>query len=89
MIKKPLIIVAGEPYSIFSEIFLKLYSKKIKKLKIPIILVVSKKLFTKQMLSLNYSLKLNSIKTSYILKTKIDNNFINLIDVKFKFNKIK
>ena len=28
---KPLIIVAGEPYSIFSEIFLKLYNKKIRK----------------------------------------------------------
>ena len=87
MIKKPLIIVAGEPYSIFSEIFLKLYNKKIKKLKIPIILVVSQKLFMKQMNRLNYSFKLKSIKTNNILKTKIDNNYINLIDVKFKFNK--
>ena len=42
---KPLIIVAGEPYSIFSEIFLKLYNKKLKKLKTPIILIISKKLF--------------------------------------------
>ena len=59
MTLKPLIIVAGEPYSIFSEIFLKLYNKKIKKLKIPIILIVSKKLFEKQMLKLKYSFKLN------------------------------
>ena len=56
---KPLIIVAGEPYSIFSEIFLKLYNKKIRKLKTPIILVVSKRLFKKQMLKLKYSFRLN------------------------------
>jgi len=53
MNSKPLIIVAGEPYSIFSEIFLKIYKKKIKNIKIPIILICSKKLFEKQMRSLN------------------------------------
>ena len=84
---KPLIIVAGEPYSIFSEIFLKLYKKKIKKLKTPIILIISKKLFKKQMLKLKYSYRLNSITPDEILKIKIDNNFINLIDVNFKFSK--
>ena len=84
---KPLIIVAGEPYSIFSEIFLKLYSNKIKKLKTPIILIISKRLFKKQMFKLKYSFRLNSITSDEILKTKIDNNFINLIDVNFKFNK--
>ena len=87
MTLKPLIIVAGEPYSIFSEIFLKLYKKKIKKLKTPIILIISKRLLKKQMLKLNYSFKLNSITSNEILKTKIDNKFINLIDVNFKFNK--
>ncbi len=84
---KPLIIVAGEPYSIFSEIFLKLYNKKIRKLKTPIILIVSKRLFKKQMLKLKYSFRLNSITSDKILKSKIDNNLINLIDVNFRFNK--
>ena len=84
---KPLIIVAGEPYSIFSEIFLKLYNKKIKKLKTPIILIISKKLFKKQMLKLKYSFRLNSITSDQILKSKINNNLINLIDVNFRFNK--
>ena len=84
---KPLIIVAGEPYSIFSEIFLKLYNKKIRKLKTPIILVVSKRLFKKQMLKLKYSFRLNSITSDQILKSKINNNLINLIDVNFRFNK--
>tara|TARA_Y100001970_G_scaffold255844_1_gene332976 strand:- start:20 stop:991 length:972 start_codon:yes stop_codon:yes gene_type:complete len=84
---KPLIIVAGEPYSIFSEIFLKLYNKKLKKLKTPIILIISKKLFKKQMIRLKYSFRLNLITSDEILKTKIDNNFINIIDVNFKFKK--
>ena len=84
---KPLIIVAGEPYSIFSEIFLKLYNKKIRKLKTPIILIVSKRLFKKQMLKLKYSFRLNSITSDQILKSKINNNLINLIDVNFRFNK--
>ena len=87
MTLKPLIIVGGEPYSIFSEIFLKLYNKKIKKLKTPIILILSKRLFKRQMLKLKYSFKLNLINSNEILKTKIDNKNINIIDVNFKFNK--
>ena len=50
---KPIIIVAGEPYSIFLEIFFK--SIKQKKIKKPIILIVSKKLFAKQMKKLNFN----------------------------------
>jgi len=88
MNKKPLLIVAGEPYSIFSELFLKIYFKKIKKFKIPIILIVSEKLFYRQMKKLNYSFKINNIKIKDILKKKIDNKKINIIDIKFKFNKI-
>ena len=42
---KPIIIVAGEPNSIFSEIFFKVEKKKFKS---PIILVASKKLIIKQ-----------------------------------------
>ncbi len=84
---KPLIIVAGEPYSIFSEIFLKIYKKKIKKIKSPIVLVASKNLFEKQMNKLNYYGKINSIKLSEISNIHLNNKFINLIDVSFKFNK--
>ena len=48
---KPLIIVMGEPYSIFSEILFKLYKTKIiKKFKRPIVLIGSKDLLNKQML---------------------------------------
>ena len=52
MNKKPILIVAGEPYSIFSEIFFK--SLKKLNLKRPIVLVGSKKLLEKQMKKLGY-----------------------------------
>ena len=42
---KPIIIVAGEPNSIFFELFFKVIKKKIKS---PIILIASKKLILKQ-----------------------------------------
>ncbi len=87
MKKKPLLIVAGEPYSVFSELFLKIYSTKIKKIKIPIILIASEKLFFKQMKKLGYSYKINRIETKDILKNKIDNKKINIVDVRFKFKK--
>ena len=43
---KPIIIIAGEPNSIFSEIFLKVVRKK--KYRSPVILICSKKIFLKQ-----------------------------------------
>jgi 4-hydroxy-L-threonine phosphate dehydrogenase PdxA len=42
---KPIIIVAGEPNSIFFELFFKVIKKKIRS---PIILIASKKLIIKQ-----------------------------------------
>ena len=47
MVYKPIIVVAGEPNSIFSEIFLK--SLNYKKFKSPIILIASQKLIKLQM----------------------------------------
>ena len=88
MKKKPLLVIAGEPYSIFSEIFLKIYKKKIKKLKIPIVLIVSKNLFKKQMNKLNFYFKLKLINKENILNCRLNNNFINIINVNYKFNKV-
>ena len=56
MKNKPILIVAGEPNSIFSEIFLKSISYK--KFKSPLILIMSLNLFEKQMKFLNYQKKL-------------------------------
>ena len=52
MNKKPILIIAGEPYSVFSEIFFKSFKKL--DLKRPIILIASKKLFEKQMKKFGY-----------------------------------
>ena len=59
MNKKPIIVVAGEPYSIFLEIFFK--SLKTTIIKNPIILIGSQKLITKQMLKLKYDFNINLI----------------------------
>ena len=56
---KPIIIVAGEPNSIFTEIFLKIIQKK--KFKSPIVLICSKKILLKQLRALKENLNFNEI----------------------------
>ena len=88
MKNKPLIIVAGEPYSVFSEIFYKIYKSSFyKKYKIPIILIGSKNIIEMQMKKMKYSYKINSIKKNEIKNSKLNNFEINLIDVKSNFKK--
>ena len=83
-----IIIVAGEPYSVFFEIFFKtLRKKKIKNIKKPIILIASKKILYKQMIRLNYSFKINEIFFNEINKIKINNKKINILNVNFNFKK--
>ena len=85
MKKKPLLIIAGEPNSIFLEIFFKSYNKiNIKK---PILLIVSKKLLLSQMKKLNYNFKFNFLKKDNFNISKITYNKINIINVDFSFKK--
>ena len=88
---KPLLIVLGEPRSVFIEIFLKAYKKLRKKIKRPIILIGSLKLFEKQLNYFNYKFNINEINEDNIKLIK-NNNKINLIniylDVKKPFQKI-
>ena len=86
MNNKPIIIVAGEPYSVFSEIFFK--SKKKINIKKPIILIASKKLILLQMKKLGFHFKINTINPKKLEFNMLDKKNINLIDVKFKFTKI-
>ncbi len=85
MAYKPILIVAGEPNSIFSEIFFK--SIKYKKYKSPIIIIASKKLIELQMRKLNVNKKIKIIDFLNIEKYNFDNRKINLIDVNFDQNK--
>jgi len=78
---KPIIIVAGEPNSIFFELFFKVIKKKIKS---PIILIASKKLITKQAKILKNKISYNIIGEFEVIKKKNNLKKINLIDVDFQ-----
>ena len=77
---KPIIIVAGEPNSIFFELFFKVIKKKIKS---PIILIASKKLIIKQAKILKTKINFNAINETEVIKKKKKLKKINLIDVEF------
>ena len=87
---KPIIIVAGEPNSIFLEILFK--TIKLKKFKSPLILIASKKIVLLQMKALKYKLKINLLEFNGQILTKLNRKKINLINVDFNqtkaFNKI-
>ncbi len=85
MVYKPIIVVAGEPNSIFSEIFFK--SLNYKKFKSPIILIASQKLIKLQMKKFKVKKKIRLIEYSYFEKYKLDNKKINLIDISFNQKK--
>ena len=78
---KPILIVAGEPNSIFNEILIK--SLKKKKIKSPIILIVSIKVFKLQMKKLKLNYHYQIFKNEDINGKKIDNKKLNIIDVDY------
>ena len=77
---KPIIIVAGEPNSIFIEIFFKALKKKIKS---PIILVASYKLLKLQMKKLKYKKKILILDYKKLQNYNLDNRSINLININY------
>ena len=81
---KPIIIVAGEPNSIFLEIFFKSFKKK--KFKSPIIIICSYKLFLLQMKKLNFNFKVNILGKD-LSKLSLKKNRINLMNVNYKTEK--
>ena len=82
---KTILVVAGEPNSVFLEIFF----KSIKKIKIknPLILVGSYKLVKLQMKKLNFKKKIKILDQNNLMSYRLDNNSINLIDIKYETNK--
>jgi 4-hydroxythreonine-4-phosphate dehydrogenase len=85
MKNKAILIVAGEPNSVFLEIFFKSIEKK--NFKKPIILIVSKKLLLNQMRILNFNYKVKTIDENYLKLNKLDNKSINIINVNYNFKK--
>ena len=75
----PILIINGEPNSVFSEILFKSLKKiKIKK---PIIIISSYKLLKIQMKKLKYNFKIRLIDHKKLNKYEIDNKSINLINI--------
>ena len=81
----PILIVSGEPNSVFLELFFKVLKKD--KIKSPIILISSKKLLTLQMQKLKFKKKIKLLQISKLKSYKLDNKTINLIDVKYNPDK--
>jgi len=82
---KPIIIVAGEPNSVFIEILLKIFKQK--KFKSPLVLICSKKLLLKQAKALKEKIKFNEINEKEFFLKKNFLNKLNLIDVEYNQSK--
>ena len=82
---KPIIVVAGEPNSIFMEIFLK--SLQYKKYKSPIILIASYSLLKLQMEKLDYKFNINLLDFYESKIWNLNKKKINLINVNYKTTK--
>ena len=80
-----ILIVNGEPNSIFLEIFIKSLNKI--NIKSPIIYIFSEKLLKLQMKKLKINKKIKSINIKKINDYKLNNNSINLINVDYKQKK--
>ena len=81
----PILMVGGEPNSVFLELFFKVIKKKT--IKSPIILISSKKILNLQMTKLNFKKKIKLLDINKIDKYKLNNKTINLIDVNYDQNK--
>ena len=80
----PILIVTGEPNSIFLEIFFK--SLKYKKFKNPLILICSHKILKFQMKKLRFKKDIKIINPSLLNETKLDNKTINVVDINYNQN---
>ena len=82
---KPILLVAGEPNSIFFEIFFK--ALKTEKFKSPILLIASVDILKLQMEKLKFKRKIKLLTLSELTKAKLNNRSINLITIKYTQNR--
>lgn len=89
MKNKPLLIVLGEPNSIFSEILFKTYKKKIiQKFNRPIVIIGSENLLKLQMKFFKYSIKIKKINPLDLKKANLNKKYINIVNVDYRFKKV-
>ena len=79
MNSKPILIVPGEPKSIFFEILFK--SLKLNKIKSPLIIICNKKILYKEIKKFNFREKIEDFDQKVIDKNKIKNKKIYLINI--------
>ena len=77
----PILIVSGEPNSVFLEIFFKILKKK--NIKNPLILISSEKLLKLQMQKLKFKKNIKLLNLSKLDQYKLDNKSINLLNIKY------
>jgi len=82
---KPIIIVAGQPKSIFFEIFFK--TLKDNKFRSSLVLISSIKILKSQMNKFNFKKKIKIINLTDLKKQKLNNKAINLINIDYNINK--
>lgn len=82
---KPIVIIAGEPNSVFLEIFFKIIKKN--KFKSPLILICSKKILYKQSKVLREKIKIHELDKYQIFKKNIKFNKLNLINIDYDQNR--
>ena len=82
---KPIIVIGGEPNSVFLEIFFK--SLKRHKYNSPLIIIASKKLLQEQMKKLGFYFEINVIDKNFNKFKQLNNKKINLVNIEYKFNK--
>ena len=85
MIKKPIIIIWGEPNSVFSEILIKALRKY--KNKKPIIFIGSRKLIELQLKKIKLKFRFNEITLKNYSLNNLKLNRINLLNINCKFKK--
>ncbi len=85
MNRKPILIVAGEPNSIFFEIFFK--AIKSYKFQSPIVLVASHKLLKLQMKAFKFNREIKILDQNKLGEYKLNNKVLNLIEENYNTNK--
>ena len=85
MSNNPIIIICGEPNSVFSEIIYKSFRKFNKKR--PIILIGSQKLLSAQFKKIGLKLDLNLVHFTNKKIVKLNKNLLNIFDIDYKFSK--
>ena len=86
MKNKPILIVVGEPNSIFLEILFKTLINY--KFQSPIILICSKQILRSQMKYFKYEFKINVLDINKIETYNLNNKSLNIIDVKYDQKKV-